>query len=211
MVVTFDDAYRSVLRDGFPLLARLGVPATVFAPTAFVASQEPMAWRGMEEWVGGPHEDELAPMSWEELRQLQAAGWEVGSHSRTHPDLALLDATALEEELGGSRQECEAELQRPCTSLAYPFSSYDDRVKDAARDAGYASGLILDSQLAIPPQSLPSRAGASADRFELVRAGIYRHDGMGRFIAKTSPLVRRARAGKPLRLAMRFGLRRVTA
>lgn len=208
LVVTFDDAYRSVLREGFPLLSRLGVPATVFAPTAYVASGEPMAWQGMEEWVGGPHEEELAPMSWEELRRLRDEGWEIGSHSRTHPDLARLDPAALAAELRGSREECEAELQRPCASLAYPFSSYDERVKRAARDAGYGSALILDNRVAIPPRSVP---GEDADRFELLRAGIYRGDGMPRFIAKTSPLVRRLRAGKPLRMAMRFGPRRVSA
>jgi peptidoglycan/xylan/chitin deacetylase (PgdA/CDA1 family) len=170
-----------------------------------------MAWQGMEEWVGGPHEEELAPMSWEELRGLRDEGWEVGSHSRTHADLALLDATALEEELRGSREECEAEIQRPCASLAYPFSSYNGRVKQAARDAGYGSALILDSQLAIPPQSLPRRSGAGVDRYELLRAGIYRHDGMARFVAKTSPLVKRARAGRTLRAAMHFASGRVSA
>lgn len=209
LAVTFDDAYRSVLREGYPLLARLGVPATVFAPTAFVTSQEPMVWQGMKEWVGGPHEAELAPMNWDELRWLRDAGWEIGSHSRTHPDLALLDAEALTEELQGSREECEAELSRPCTSLAYPFSSYDDRVKRAARDAGYESALILDTRVAIPSQSVPDRRDGSADRFELLRAGIYRHDGMGRFIAKTSPLVRRLRSGRLLRLAIRCGAGRV--
>lgn len=211
LVVTFDDAYRSVLREGLPVLARLGVPATVFAPTAFVASGEPMAWQGMEEWVGGPHEEELAPMSWEELRRLQGEGWEIGSHSRTHPDLARLDATGLAAELRGSREECEEQLQRPCSSLAYPFSSYDRRVKDAAREAGYAAATILDNRVAIPRRTMPWLSGASADRFELLRAGIYRGDGQGRFRAKTSPMARRVRASKPLGWAMHLGSGRVDA
>ena len=50
-----------------------------------------MAWPGIDQWLGGPHEAELMPMSWDELRRLAEAGWEIGSHSRTHPMLTQLD------------------------------------------------------------------------------------------------------------------------
>jgi peptidoglycan/xylan/chitin deacetylase (PgdA/CDA1 family) len=211
VVITFDDAYRSVLREGFPILSRLGVPATVFAPTAFVASGEPMAWQGMDQWLGTAHEGELAPMDWDELRRLRDEGWEIGSHSRTHADLARLDSANLAIELNGSREECEAELQRPCATLAYPFSSYDHRVMDAARAAGYAAAVILDTEVAIPPEAIPRLSKADSERFELLRSGIYRDDGQGRFIAKTSRLARRVRASKPLRLAMHLRSSRVSA
>ena len=194
LVVTFDDAYRSVLNRGFPVLAKLGVPATVFVPTAYAGSQEPMAWSGMESWLGTPFEPELECMSWDELRGLRDAGWEIGSHSRTHRDLATLPDAELEAELRGSREECEAEIGRSCRALAYPFSSFDARVKQAAAAAGYESALILDSKVAIPRRTMPLLAGPAADPMELLRTGVYRGDGWLRFLAKTSLAIRRIRA-----------------
>ena len=210
LVVSFDDAYRSVLDEGFPVLERLGAPATVFVPTAFPALGKPMAWAGMERWLGTPFEAELEPMSWEELRGLQEAGWEVGSHSRGHRDLVALDDAELAAELRGSREDCERELDRPCVSLAYPFSSYDERVKRVAAESGYVAAVILDSELAVPARSV-SFAAAGPDPLELLRAGIYRHDSWPRFRFKVSAPARRIRASAALRGAMRMAPSRVSS
>ena len=78
LAVTFDDSYRSVFELAAPVLARLGVPGTVFVPTAAAGSERPMAWPGIDHWLGGPHEQELMPMSWDELGELAKAGWEIG-------------------------------------------------------------------------------------------------------------------------------------
>lgn len=201
--VTFDDAYRSVLREGYPVLERLGVPATVFVPSSFATSQEPMAWAEMAEWVGTSCEAELECMSWEELRRLSKAGWEIGSHSSSHRDLTSLGDAELEAELRGSREDCERELQRPCSSFAYPFSSYDERVKSLTRASGYGTAVILDSHLAASPRGMLFSNGGDVDTFELLRAGIYRGDGWPRFVAKTSWAVRRMRASGPWRGAVR--------
>jgi peptidoglycan/xylan/chitin deacetylase (PgdA/CDA1 family) len=201
LVVTFDDAYRSVIDAGLPALSPLGVPATVFVPTSFAGSQRPMAWAEMAEWEGTEFESELDPMSWEELHRLAGAGWEIGSHSRSHVDLVSLEDADLAAELGDSRAECEAELRVPCRALAYPFSSYDERVKGAARAAGYESAVILDNHLAIPRGSVLRSGGGRTDRFELLRTGVYRHDGRMRLAAKTSRTARLARASAPWRRA----------
>jgi peptidoglycan/xylan/chitin deacetylase (PgdA/CDA1 family) len=200
LVVTFDDAYRSVLRLGFPVLSELGVPGTVFVPTEYVTAQEPLAWPPMDEWIGGPHEAELECMSWDELRRLRDAGWEIASHSRSHPDLRSLDAVELAAELRGSREDCEQELQQACRSLAYPFSAYDKRVKEAARMSGYETAVTLDLQVALARRTSPTLPGPT-DLFELSRAGIYRGDGWLRFLAKTSRFARRLRASVPLHKA----------
>ena len=211
LVVSFDDAYRSVLRKGHPVLARLGIPATVFVPTAYATSQEPTAWPEMSRWIGTPFEYELNCMNWDELRRLRDEGWEIGSHTHTHADLRTLDDAEVAAELRESRRECEREIQRPCLSLSYPFSSYDQRVKEIAKAAGYESAVILDSRVAIPRRTMPLLPGAKPDSFELLRAGIYRHDGWIRFLAKTSLAARRLRASKPVHLAIHHASRRANA
>jgi peptidoglycan/xylan/chitin deacetylase (PgdA/CDA1 family) len=144
LAVTFDDAYRSVGRLAFPLLSELGVPATVFAPTGFVDDPVPRGWDGTHEWAGTAFAAEIAVMGWSGLEELAEAGWEIGSHTRTHPRLTELDDQTLRDELGGSREELEARLGRPCRSLAYPYGDVDRRVAKAAGEAGYsAAGGVL--------------------------------------------------------------------
>ncbi len=201
LAVTFDDALRSVLREGRPVLSRLGVPATVFVPTAYAATQKPIAWEGMGSWLGTPHEEELGCMSWEELRGLRDRGWEIGSHTRGHPDLRALENGEAAAEMLESRRECEREMEQACELLAYPFSSYDRRVKEIARASGYSAAVTLDSKLELPRRCMPLSPGS--DAYETVRTGVYRHDGWARFLAKTSLIARRARSSRALRMAIR--------
>ncbi|HSK50804.1 MAG TPA: polysaccharide deacetylase family protein [Solirubrobacterales bacterium] len=198
LAVTFDDAYRSVIERALPVLERQGVPATVFAPTAYVdeGGGELPAWSALSQWAGTDHEAELRCMSWDDLRTLAAAGWEIGSHSSTHPVLTALGDAELDAELSGSRAACEEAMQQACTSLAYPFGAHDDRVAARAQAAGYEFAAGLDTGLAIAPASL-ARPGQPADPFALFRLGIYRRDGWPRFLAKVSPAVQRLRASRP--------------
>ncbi len=191
MCVTFDDAYRSVIERGLPIMAELGVPGTVFAPTSFVGRPEPMAWPGIDRWLGGEHESELVCMSWDELRRLAAAGWEVGSHTRTHPHLTSVGDEQLRDELEGSRADCAQGMGRACATLAYPYGDWDERVARAAEEAGYAAACTLPARLHGPaPLSWP-------------RVGVYHGDDMRRFRLKVSPAARRLRSLRAWELVRR--------
>lgn len=193
VVVTFDDAYASVARLARPVLDHLGVAATIFAPTSFIGSGEPMSWPGIDHWASGPHSRELVPLSWEELAELDAAGWEVGSHTKTHPRLTELSDDALADQLLESRLEVERRLGIECRSIAYPYGDYDRRVGVAAANAGYAAGVTL------PPGPWDE------SKFGLPRVGVYGIDTDRRFRLKVSrPLrwLRRSRfAGTAARVA----------
>ena len=195
--VTFDDAYASVGRLAQPVLDRLGVPATVFVPTSFQDSREPMSWPGIDQWAGGGHRSELRPLGWEQLRELQAAGWEIGSHTQTHPRLTRLADERLVAELRSSRQDCEDRLAAACPAIAYPYGDFDERVARAATRAGFGAGACL------PP------APADATALGWPRVGIYGPDGGLRFRVKVSRAMRWARRS-PFRGIIVFvsGLRR---
>jgi peptidoglycan/xylan/chitin deacetylase (PgdA/CDA1 family) len=137
LVVTFDDAHASVLDNALPVMERLGLPGTVFVPTDYPSGGRLLAWEGYDEWLGTEHEDELRCMSWDDLRDLADKGWEIGSHSCSHPRLKRLDDERLAAELTESRLECERQIGTPCRALAYPRGTCDDRLARAARDCGY--------------------------------------------------------------------------
>jgi len=191
VAVTFDDAYTSVLDVGLSLLERHGWPATVFVPTRFPHADGPMSWDGIDQWVGGPHEREMGCLSWDRLRELAERGWEVGSHTRSHPHLTQLGDAELREELERSREETAEALGRDCRSIAYPYGDVDDRVVAAAEAAGYSYGATLRASI---PDPAPLR---------WPRTGIYHGDRTWRWRVKLSPSVVRARASRVGALADR--------
>jgi len=84
------------------------------------------------------------PMTWDDARELVRLGMTVGSHTVSHPNLSLLTAEELQSEFEGSRRVIERECQTPCRHLCYPHGFYSDAVCDAARQAGYVSGVTAD-------------------------------------------------------------------
>lgn len=184
VVVTFDDAYRSVQDKAFPILERLGLPGTVFAPTAFVGTGKAMSWSGIDSWLGTEYERELLPLAWEELAELIRAGWEVGSHTRVHPRLPELDTATLLEELRASKDACERHVAVPCRSIAYPYGAVDDRVARAAAEVGYVAGAALWRSVARPTL------------LRWPRVGVFHKDSGARFRLKASRAVRRARGSQ---------------
>lgn len=174
LAVTFDDAFLSVFELAHPILRSLGLPGTVFAPTAFMSSRQTLSWPGIEQWATGPDAAELESMSWDELGTLSDDGWEIGSHTRTHPRLTDLSDDALSDELAQSREEVTRLVGRPCTSVAYPYGDVDERIAAEAARVGYVAGAALPRQLT--PRG-PLR---------WPRVGIYHVDTWERFRAKVS-------------------------
>lgn len=182
VVVTFDDNYRSVLELAKPILDRYGFPGTLYVPTDWPSDRRPMRWRGIDRWLGTEHEQELESLGWDELRSLAADGWEIGSHTCSHPRLPEIPDVELERELEDSKARIEDELGMPCTSLAYPYGAVDARVEKAARGAGFhAAGTI-------------PRVLADHGPLRWPRTPVFHRDDLRRFRRKVSPAIRRLRA-----------------
>ena len=147
LAVTFDDGFASVFEVAEPILTRLGLPGTVFVPTAFMGERQHLRWQGIEAWIGTPHEDELRCMTWDEIGQLTDRGWEVGSHTCRHPHLTTLSDAELSMELRESFEQCSKHLGSPCRSIAYPYGDVDVRVATAAKETGYQTGACLAHSL----------------------------------------------------------------
>jgi peptidoglycan/xylan/chitin deacetylase (PgdA/CDA1 family) len=177
--VTFDDAYRSVA-ETLPLLDELRVPATIFACTGYARDGRPFDVPELREDAAADP-TAFATMDWQALRAAASHGVEIGSHTVSHPHLPQLSDAELDRELRESKAEFEDELSAPCRYLAYPYGEADDRVREAARRAGYDAAFAVD----------PGRG--RSDRFAVPRLAVYRHDTAAGFRVRTSPLLRRLR------------------
>jgi peptidoglycan/xylan/chitin deacetylase (PgdA/CDA1 family) len=169
--ITFDDGFASVATVAKPILDEVGWRATVFVVTDAVGSEAPMRWLG---GATERYDAERLPLDWKTLDELAVAGWEIGSHGRTHRLLSGLPEDELEHELAGSRA---ALLQRgyAATSISYPWGELDDRVVAAARRAGYTVGSGLAGRF------------HRGDAMRIPRVAVDGGDGSARFALKTSP------------------------
>lgn len=117
VVVTFDDGTEDTAQHAAPILARYRIPAAVFMITAN---------------IGRP-----GFLTWDHLRQLQAGGVVIGSHTVHHAYLPSLPIARARDELRDSRRQLAQGLGRPVEFLSYPGGGFSKEIATAAREQGY--------------------------------------------------------------------------
>jgi peptidoglycan/xylan/chitin deacetylase (PgdA/CDA1 family) len=132
VLITMDDGYRSAYDIAYPVLKKHGFTATLFIYTNFVGVSK-MA------------------ITWDQLKEMQAAGFTIGSHTIYHSDLTKPKEGETEqefiarvkEELQGSKKIIDQKLGQNTYFLAYPFGYYDQRSIQMAREAGYKIAMSV--------------------------------------------------------------------
>ena len=152
-VVTFDDGYANVFEYACPILADLGVPATVFVATAYIGSADPFpfdAWTRVRP-ASVPVET-WRPLDWAECEEMQASGLiDIGSHTHTHADFRGRP-DAFEQDVSRSLELLERHLGPGPRPFAFPFGNVTKgfagpELADAARRAGVTCGLTTELEL----------------------------------------------------------------
>ena len=133
-LLTFDDGDEYLAEYAYPVLADLGFTATTFVITDYVGKQN--TWDVRYTW------NRLWHLSWTDIEQWRARGFDFASHGATHRRLTWLDDSAVESELTRSRELLTARLGPDAgRAVAYPFGASDERVARHAKHAGYAMGF----------------------------------------------------------------------
>ena len=159
--LSFDDGMDDNHAVVLPILTELGLTATVYVATGLIGKPNP--WMAAD--AGARMMDEP------ELRELAAAGFEIGAHSVTHPDLSQLDYETCLREMTQSRRTLERVVGSPVRTFAYPFCRYGPAALAAARASGFTAAVTC--------QGL-----GSWDRYELKRSLITGKDGLPIFLLK---------------------------
>ena len=119
VAITFDDGYEDNFTYAYPKLAEARMTATFFI-TAGLINRDPVVVSRMAN-LRGVAEAVLRPMSWDNVRELAAEDFTVGSHTYAHPNLARLGPGAALAEIERGKAIVEGQLEQPVRVFAYPF------------------------------------------------------------------------------------------
>jgi len=163
IAITFDDAYRNVLRNAGPILDHHGFPAAVFVPTL---------WRGrVNGWIE-PSSCDLEIMDDVELKRAKERGISLESHGHAHIDMGAASSQEVREDITASLDLLENLTGRRPRYLAYPYGRITTKNANVAASTGIRAAFTIDK--------------VHRGRFEYERVQVTPLDGPITFALKTS-------------------------
>jgi peptidoglycan/xylan/chitin deacetylase (PgdA/CDA1 family) len=125
VVVTFDDGYESVYENAFPVMQSLGLTGVIYL---------------VGNYIGSPGYMDIS-----QIRVMTGGGWDIGSHSMTHPHLPA-DNDKVYFEGGQSKSFLAAEIGTNVQTFAYPYGETDSFIVQKIAEYGYIGAVGLGSQ-----------------------------------------------------------------
>ncbi|MHB1083818.1 MAG: polysaccharide deacetylase family protein [Thiobacillus sp.] len=163
-LITFDDGYADNL-DACAELHQRGMRATWFVVSGSTGKAP--------QWPDdGRPSGRLLDAS--ELRDMQAAGMEIGSHTVNHVRLTDVDDGQLMHELTDAKAMLEDVLGNAVNSFAYPYGAYDARCIEAVKQAGYLFASTTDTGWAMRDN----------DPYRIRRLTVFNQDSASSFARK---------------------------
>ena len=149
ILITFDDGWKSVYTDAYPVLKELGFPFTIFL---------------YKNYVDGGGKALTTPM----ILEMVAGGASVGSHSVDHPYPVVVKSfrkkgandydAYLRKEMGESKRFLESKFPVKVTSYAYPGGFFTDEMFKLGEEFGYNQMFtVLPGKIkrSLPNERLP--------------------------------------------------------
>ncbi|MEX0300211.1 MAG: polysaccharide deacetylase family protein [Kordiimonas sp.] len=157
VIITVDDAFKSVITEGWPRLKAAGIPMTLFVSTDPVDQQ---------------HSNYL---TWDDIRTLKEEGVEIGHHTASHLHMPHAGTEAAIADVRRASERFLAELGEVPPLFAYPYGEYTPELQAAIEAEGFEaafaqfSGPIGPSEntFSLPRFPVNERFGNSA-RFKLI-------------------------------------------
>ncbi|HEY5270450.1 MAG TPA: polysaccharide deacetylase family protein [Anaerolineales bacterium] len=125
VVISFDDGYESVYENAYPIMQTQGFTGVLYLVVEYIGSQDHMDTGQIQAMTGN--------------------GWEIGSHSMTHPHLPAVH-DQINFEAGQSKGRLASEIGVSVETFAYPYGEIDDFVVDKVIEYGYLAAVGLGTQ-----------------------------------------------------------------
>jgi len=142
IVLTFDDGYKDIITNAYPILHKYNYTATVYIISDFA---------GRDDYL-----------NWDDIRTLKNSGWEIGSHTVSHYDLTRIPLDQAQSEITQSKAKIETELGITISSFCYPSGKYNADIIKLVQQAGYQNSTTTKA----------GRSNAQQSAFELKRVRI---------------------------------------
>jgi len=142
VVITFDDGYKNVYDNAYPVLRKYNFPATIFLVTDYIGKEQSFGWFKDDD-------NSLWPLSWGEVAEMSQGNITIGSHSLSHPHLGRLTPEKIEKELGSSKQEIEDQINKEASFFSYPigikqYGVYNNNTKRGLISSGYQLAFVSE-------------------------------------------------------------------
>jgi peptidoglycan/xylan/chitin deacetylase (PgdA/CDA1 family) len=133
VILSFDDGYDNAHQYAFPRLAERGMVGTFFI---------------VENFMG-----QTGYLTWEQVREMQQGGMEIGNHSTTHPDMSKLDYAAQLNEAEQAAAAIAEQLGARPKFFCYPFGKYNADTIRVVRETGHLAAVTTaDGTLKYTPK-----------------------------------------------------------
>lgn len=124
IVLTFDDGYHDIYENAFPIMKKYNYTGTIFIITNYIG------------------EDRYLDLN--EIRELKQAGWQIESHTLSHPNLANISQEEEKNQISESKRIIEESVGNVVTFLSYPAGKYDDETIELTKKAGYRGAVTTN-------------------------------------------------------------------
>lgn len=159
IVLTFDDGYRSIYTQAYPIMKELGIVGTLYLHSNKIDTN------------GG--------LTREMITEMHDYGMEIGSHTLSHTDLTKLSKAKMIKEITESKRILESITGTKVTTFAYPAGRFNSTVIKAVKDGGYQGAVTTKYAVA-------SKKG---NMYTLSRLRINKSDGIKGFKSKISRII----------------------
>ncbi|WP_426449016.1 polysaccharide deacetylase family protein [Paenibacillus sp. S-38] len=133
VLLTFDDGYANNYTEALPVLSRLGLNATLFVSPE-VSATDPYF------------------LTWDQIREMHEAGWDIQPHGMTHPHLPRLSAAKQEAELTEAKRLIEEQLGTTADVFCYPYGEYNRTTLRLLKKAGYRYAFTIEQGVTLSSQ-----------------------------------------------------------
>ena len=127
VILTFDDGYEDNYTTLLPLLEERGMKATVYMVTNSIGRK--------------------GYLSWNQLRDMQNRGIELGSHTANHQPLTSLERDKQAEEMKLSKLLMEWNGLKTIFTFSYPNGAYDEGMPELLKENEYLTAVTGDGGL----------------------------------------------------------------